>query len=163
IIAVASYRLARGTNKRDPLLWGVFATLFLATVLTGAELAALFILAGVVQLLVRAWPGRSRAAVIIAAALAGCALIWALERFLLPVYFSTILPAPWFRRHRDNLQLRAFAAGSTAAASDAIAWAVLVLGRRAVIDIPTALVALLGLVLLWRFRVQEPYLVAGAG
>jgi len=35
----------------------------------------------------------------------------------LPVYIFTILPAPWFRRHRENPQLRAFVAGATAAAS----------------------------------------------
>ena len=39
IIAIAAYRLARGTNKRDPLLWGIFAALFGATAAAGAELA----------------------------------------------------------------------------------------------------------------------------
>ena len=81
----------------------------------------------------------------------------------LPVYFFTILPAPWFRRHRDNPQLRAFVAGTTAAASGAIAGAVVVLARRAIVDVPTAAVALVGLALLWRFRVQEPFVVVGAG
>src|SRR6266508_966477 len=41
-----------------------------------------------------------------------------------PVYVLTVVPAPWFKRHRDNLQLRAFAAGATAAATGAIAGAV---------------------------------------
>ncbi|TAJ16411.1 MAG: chromate transporter, partial [Dehalococcoidia bacterium] len=36
IIAMAAYRLGVGTNKRDPLLWGVFAALFAATVWSGA-------------------------------------------------------------------------------------------------------------------------------
>ncbi|MCC6237282.1 MAG: chromate efflux transporter [Dehalococcoidia bacterium] len=256
IIAVASYRLARGTNKRDPLLWGVFGALLLATVWSGAELAALFLLAGLVLVLVRAWPGLARGAAITGAVLAGGVLIFALERFLggaggaggeggvllqillfftkagsfvfgsglaiipflqqgvvrdfgwltehqfldavavalitpgpvvitvafigylvagvagaclaavgifLPVYFFTILPAPWFQRHRDNPQLRAFVSGTTAAASGAIAGAVLLLGQRALFDIPTVVIALVGLVLIWRFRVQEPYLVVGSG
>jgi chromate transporter len=56
---------------------------------------------------------------------------WHAVGIFLPVYFFTIVPAPWFRRHRDNPQLRAFAAGATAAASGAIAGAVVVLGRGA--------------------------------
>ena len=75
----------------------------------------------------------------------------------------TVLPAPWFRRHRDNPQLKAFVAGTTAAASGAIAGAVVVLAQRAIIDVPTAAIAAAGLVLLWRFRLQEPYLVLLAG
>src|SRR5688572_22089844 len=71
IIAIAAYRLARGTNKRDPLLWGIFAALFLATAISGVELAALFILAGLVATVVRAWPGPRRGALIVAACVAG--------------------------------------------------------------------------------------------
>ena len=32
IIAIAAYKLARSTNKRDPLLWGIFAVLTAVTV-----------------------------------------------------------------------------------------------------------------------------------
>ena len=32
IIAIAAYRLARGTNKRDPVLWGIFGVMLVATV-----------------------------------------------------------------------------------------------------------------------------------
>ena len=81
----------------------------------------------------------------------------------LPVYFFTIVPAPWFKRHRDHPQLRAFAAGATAASSGAIAGAVLVLGRRAIVDGPTAIVAGVSLILLLRSRVAEPLVVVGAG
>jgi chromate transporter len=56
IIAIAAYKLARTTNKRDPLLWGIFAVLFVVTVLAKAELAACFILAGSLVLVVRAPP-----------------------------------------------------------------------------------------------------------
>lgn len=256
IIAIAAYRLGVGTNKRDPLLWGVFATLFGATVWSGAELAVLFILAGLLVALVRAWPGAARGLTLVAVCAGGAALIWAVERSLLqadttdgdahvlvdillfftkagafvfgsglaiipflregvvndfhwlneqqfldavavalvtpgpvvitvafigylvagvagacvaaagiflPVYFFTILPAPWFKRHRDNRQLKAFVSGTTAAASGAIGGAVVLLAQRAIIDVPTAVIGLVGLALLWRFRVREPYLVAGAG
>ena len=81
----------------------------------------------------------------------------------LPVYVFTIIPAPWFRRHRENPQLRAFVSGATAAATGAIAGAVVVLGQRALFDIPTVLIAIISLGLLWRFKLTEPVLVAGAG
>jgi chromate transporter len=256
IITVAAYRLARGANKRDPVLWGIFGVMLVATVWAQAELAALFILAGLLVMAQRAWPGL-RGGLLLIAAGALCILgIWGLETFLLgaettmgresvltqillffskagafvfgsglaivpflqqgvvhdlgwlsdhqfldavavamitpgpvvitvafigylvagtagaivaaigiflPVYLFTIVPAPWFRRHRENPQLQAFAAGATAAASGAIAGAVVVLGQRAIYDFPTAAIGLIGLVLLWRFRLQEPLLVAAAG
>src|SRR5215211_2625328 len=80
-----------------------------------------------------------------------------------PVYVLTVVPAPWFKRHRDNAQLKAFTDGATAAASGAIAGAVIVLAQRAIVDVPTALIASVGFVLLWRFKVPEPLLVVAAG
>ncbi len=81
----------------------------------------------------------------------------------LPAYVLTIVPAPWFKRHRDNAQLRAFVQGATAAATGAIAGAVIVLGLRSIYDIPTALIGLVTLGLLWRFKLQEPIVVMAAG
>ena len=81
----------------------------------------------------------------------------------LPVYVFTIIPAPWFMRHRDNAQLKAFSDGATAAATGAIAGAVVVLGQRAIFDIPTAVIALVSLGVLWRFKLPEPLLVVAAG
>jgi chromate transporter len=54
--------------------------------------------------------------------------------------------------------------GVTAAAIGAIAGAVIVLGRRAIIDLPTAILALAALLLLWKSprRIPEPIIVAGA-
>src|SRR5215203_5073423 len=80
-----------------------------------------------------------------------------------PVWVLTVIPAPWFVRHRNNAQLRAFSDGATAAASGAIAGAVVVLGQRAIIDIPTAAIGLVSLAVLWRFKVPEPLLVVAAG
>src|SRR5215210_5591044 len=82
IITVAAYRLARGTNKRDPLLWTVFVVMLVATAWTGTELATLFLLAGLLVLLVRAWPGARPAVALSVAAVAAAALIMALERTL---------------------------------------------------------------------------------
>ena len=56
IIVIAAYKLARGTNQRDPLLWGIFAVLLALTVATQSELAIAFILAGLLVLLAKAPP-----------------------------------------------------------------------------------------------------------
>ncbi|MFN0070892.1 MAG: chromate transporter [Chloroflexota bacterium] len=81
----------------------------------------------------------------------------------LPVYFFTIVPAPWFKRHRDNPQLKAFVNGATAAATGAISGAVVVLAQRAIFDLPTAAIALVSLGVLWRFKPPEPVVVLAAG
>ena len=256
IIAIAAQRLARGTNKRDPLLWTVFALMLVVTAWTGTELGPLFLVAGLTALLRRAWPGYRRAALLITVCLFGALLISGVEYVLdrshtmageqpvllqilvfftkagsfvfgsglaivpflqqgvvhdfgwlneqqfldavavalvtpgpvvitvafigylvagpagatlaavgifLPVYVVTIVPAPWFKRHRHHPELRAFADGATAAASGAIAGAVLVLGRQAIVDAPTAVVAVVSLLLMLRLRVPEPLVVVGAG
>jgi chromate transporter len=78
-----------------------------------------------------------------------------------PIYLGVVVPGRWFVRHRDHPQVAAFVKGATAAAAGAIAGATVVLTRQAVIDLPTALIALLSLGLLWRFKVPEPLIVLG--
>lgn len=256
IIAIAAYKLARSTNRRDPLLWSVFALLTIVTIWAQAELAEFFIIAGLAVLFCRAWPGWQHGLLM---ALGGAAMglaIWSIEAWLrqsgaadhsadllaqififftkagafvfgsglaivpflqqgvvqqfhwlnehqfldavavamitpgpvvitvafigflvaglsgavsasigifLPVYLFTILPAPWFKRHRDNPQLKAFVDGATAAATGAITGAVVVLGMRAITDLPTAIITLVSLALLWRYKVSEPVLVTVSG
>lgn len=46
IIAIAAYKLSRLTNKRDPVLWGIAVLLCVVTAVAGAEIAWLFIAAG---------------------------------------------------------------------------------------------------------------------
>lgn len=245
IIAIAAYRLARTSNRRDPLRWGIFVALFVATVLAQAELGELFIAAGLLTIIIRAPPDflrRSRrgtaallplgvaaanpppevlltlflffakaSAFVFGSGLAivpflyqtvvrqeqwltehqfldavavaiitpgpvvitvafigyivagfGGATVAALGMFL-PTYLLTVVPLPWFRRYRDQPQLRAFVAGATAAATGAIAGAVVVLGQRAITDLPTVLVALASLGVLWRWRVPEPLLIIVVG
>jgi chromate transporter len=81
----------------------------------------------------------------------------------LPVYIFTIVPAPWFKRHRDNLQLKAFVDGATAAATGAITGAVIVLAMRAITDWPTATIALVSFAVLWRYKISEPIIVTVSG
>jgi chromate transporter len=81
----------------------------------------------------------------------------------LPVYLFVVIPAPYFERYAKNQKLAAFVDGVTAAATGAIAGAVIVLGRRAIIDLPTVAIAIGALVLLLRFKIREPILIALAG
>ena len=47
IVAIASVKLARTTNKRDPLLWAIAAGVCAVTVIAGAEIVWLFLAAGI--------------------------------------------------------------------------------------------------------------------
>lgn len=81
-----------------------------------------------------------------------------------PCYLFTVLPAPYFRRFSKNMAVKGFVDGVSAAATGAIAGAAFVLGRRAIFDIPTLLIATVALVLSMRFKkLQEPLLIAAAG
>lgn len=81
IIAIAAYKLARSTNRRDPLLWGIFVALGVATVWLQAELAELFIAAGLLVVVARARPAPAALARILTAGAlaAGGALV--MQRF----------------------------------------------------------------------------------
>ena len=256
IIAIAAYKLARSTNKRNPLLWGIFLVLTIVTAWSQSELAEFFILAGLITLIFQAWPGWKPGILMTLGAIAVGAVVWLMEAWLgqastggnsgnvlteiflfftkagafvfgsglaivpflhqgvvqqfgwlnehqfldavavamitpgpvvitvafigflvaglagavmasigifLPVYVFTVIPAPWFKRHRDNPQLKAFVDGATAAATGAITGAVIVLGLRAITDIPTALIALVSFAVLWRCKIGEPILVTISG
>src|SRR5213079_419866 len=81
----------------------------------------------------------------------------------LPCYFFTIFPAPYFKKYGKRPGIVSFVDGVTAAAIGAISGAVIVLGRRSIYDVPTALLAVATLVLLWRFKkLPEPLLIAAA-
>ncbi|MBN3835467.1 chromate transporter [Burkholderia sp. Ac-20344] len=81
----------------------------------------------------------------------------------LPCYLFTVLPAPYFKKYGKLPAILAFVDGVTAAAVGAIAGSVIVLAKRSIVDVPTALVAIATIVLLVRFKkLSEPLLVAGA-
>jgi len=90
------------------------------------------------------------------ASLAACGIF-------VPVYFFVVIPAPWYRKYGSTPGIAAFVEGVTAAAIGAITGAVYVIGRGAVRDIPTALVALGSLLILIYTRIPEPLLVCAAG
>jgi chromate transporter len=80
----------------------------------------------------------------------------------LPVYLIVLLLAPSYQRWAKNPQLNAFVRGVTAAATGAIAGAVIVLARRSVYDLPTVLICAVSLGVLFRWKVPEPVLIACA-
>lgn len=83
----------------------------------------------------------------------------ALATFL-PCYLFTIIPAPYFKKYAKRPDLAAFVGGVTAAATGAITGAVVVLGRRSISDVPTALLAIATVILLFTTRrIKEPVLV----
>ena len=91
------------------------------------------------------------------------ALLAAVAVFL-PCYLFTIIPARYFRRAVDHPQVKAFVEGVTAAATGAIVGAAVVLGRRAIFDVPTALIAVATLLcVVYVRRVPEPALIVAAG
>lgn len=247
VIVIAAYKLARSTNKRDPLQWIIFCVLMAVTIFAEAEIAWLFILAGLIGIFIRARPNWLRMhcwvlyllpllqpATVTAGPASGSLLQillffiksgafvfgsglaivpflykgvvqqfgWLNERqfidavavamitpgpvvitvafigylvaglpgattaaigIFLPVYLLTVIPAPWFKHHRDNAQLKAFVQGATAAATGALSGAVVVLAKRAIFDIPTAGIALASFAVLWRFKLPEPVIVLLSG
>lgn len=77
----------------------------------------------------------------------------------LPVYLVVVLLAPSYKRWARNPTLRAFVSGVTAAATGAIAGAVVVLARRSIYDVPTLIIAALSLSLLIRWKLPEPAII----
>jgi chromate transporter len=97
------------------------------------------------------------------------ATVAAIATFL-PCYLFTVIPAPYFRKHGKRPGIVAFVDGVTAAAVGAIAGAVVVLGRRTLLesgwspDITKCAICIVTLVLLLRFKkLPEPLVVLGAG
>ena len=77
-----------------------------------------------------------------------------------PCYLFTVIPAPYFKKYGKRPGIRAFVDGITAAAIGAIAGAVIVLGRRSIQDVPTALICIAVIaVLLLVKKVQEPLII----
>jgi chromate transporter len=96
------------------------------------------------------------------------ATVAALATFL-PCYFFTIIPAPYFKKYGARPGIKAFVDGVTAAAIGAITGAVVVLGRRTILDdgwtpeFPKVIVMAATLALLASGKkVPEPLIVLGS-
>ena len=81
-----------------------------------------------------------------------------------PCYLFVIIPAPYYNRVAGNRSIKAFVDGVSAAAAGAIGGAAIVLGRRAISDIPTILIAVVTLaVLTYVKKLPEPLVIVAAG
>ncbi|HZV65951.1 MAG TPA: chromate transporter [Telluria sp.] len=90
------------------------------------------------------------------------ASVAALATFI-PCYLFTVIPAPYFKKYGKLPGVLAFVDGITAAAIGAITGSVIVIARRSIVDIPTTLIAVVTIALLWKFKkLQEPVVVAAA-
>jgi len=82
----------------------------------------------------------------------------------LPTYLFVVIPAPYYKRYARNLKIKAFVDGITASATGAIAGAAFVLGKRAIIDVPTVLIALVTFGILFKTKkIPEPIVILLAG
>ena len=70
---------------------------------------------------------------------------------------------PWLKRNRDNPQLKSFVQGATASATGALTGAVIILGQRAIYDLPTAGIAVVSFLLLWKLKLPEPLVIFLSG
>jgi chromate transporter len=243
IIARSALKLTKLTLGKDKLLWAIFAVLAISTAWTSREIIWLFLLGGIVNLVVTAFPSRLPARSTVSLLFApgtigmfglsgpllqifvyfakagmfvfgsGLAVVpflyggvvqghhWLSDRqfvdavavamitpgpvvitvafigylvagvagatvaalgIFLPVYLIVVLLAPSYKKWAKNPQLNAFVRGVTAAATGAIAGAVIVLARRSVYDLPTVLICAVSLAVLFRWKVPEPALIACA-
>lgn len=90
------------------------------------------------------------------------ATVAALATFL-PWYLFTVVPAPYFKKYGKLPGVVAFVDGITAAAIGAIAGSVVVIAKRTLVDLPSAGLALVTILILWKFKkLQEPVVVAAA-
>jgi chromate transporter len=241
IIARSAFKLTRLTLGKDRLLWAIFAVLAISTAVTSQEIIWLVVLGGVVALVAKTCPLRTRTntaaciflgagsflphssllieiflyftkagmfvfgsglavvpflyggvvqghhwltpqqfvdAVAVAMITPGPVVItvafigylvagWAgataaAAGIFFPVYLVVVVLAPSYKRWSKNPQLSAFVRGVTAAATGAIAGSVIVLARRSIYDLPTAIIAAASLAILFRWKVPEPAIIAVA-
>jgi chromate transporter len=81
----------------------------------------------------------------------------------LPCYLFTVIPAPYFHRIAKNKPVKAFVEGITAAVVGALVGAVIIIAKKSITDIPTALIAIATIfALLYIKKIQEPYIILAA-
>lgn len=245
IVALSAIRLARTTVGSDRRMWIIFGAVAVITVITRAEMAVLFVIAGIIGVLLyyppKNWkkPGNVVIGLLSVPALAGISVTmpillelggffvkagaftfgsglaivpflhqgvvlhhgWLNERqFLdavavgiitpgpvvitaafvgylvaglwgavvaatgvfLPVYLFVLLIGRYIVRYREKPALKGFIKGATSAASGAIAGASVILAQGSIIDMQTAIIGIVSLLILWRFKLPEPLLIGVA-
>jgi len=78
----------------------------------------------------------------------------------LPSFLLILIAAPLLARHRGNPNVQGFVKGAYAAAIGTILGACILLGRIAIGDWLTVLIAIVSLAILFRWKVSNPLLIA---
>jgi chromate transporter len=81
----------------------------------------------------------------------------------LPPFLMVVLFAPWIIRYRKHPVVVGFTKGATAAAAGAIVGAAAVIATQVIVDVPTAIIFVAALTVLWRTKLPEPLIVGAAG
>jgi chromate transporter len=81
----------------------------------------------------------------------------------LPSFLFVLIAAPLLARHRGNPNVQGFVKGAYGAAIGTILGACILLGRIAIGDWLTALIAVVSLAILFRWKVSNPLLIAATG
>jgi chromate transporter len=90
------------------------------------------------------------------------AAVAALATFL-PCFLFTVILAPYFKRISKNNSIKAFVDGITASVIGALVGSVIIIATRSIIDIPTAIIAIVAmLTLIYIRKVQEPCVIMAA-
>ena len=80
-----------------------------------------------------------------------------------PSFILVLVAAPLLARHRGNLNVQGFVKGAYAAAIGTILGACILLGKIAIGDWLTAIIGLASLAVLFRWKVNNPLLIAATG
>src|SRR2546425_1172719 len=163
LILHSCYRLTK-LGMKDWIEWALAAAAFLITVAVQAEVAvAMGMLRPGPVVITSTFVGY-----LVAARLSGSQLdgLWgaiaATVGIFLPSFLFILIVAPILMRYRTNPNVQGFIKGAYAAAIGTILGACVLLGRIAIGDWLTALIALVSLVVLFRWKVSNPLLVAAA-
>jgi len=90
------------------------------------------------------------------------AAVAALATFL-PCFLFTVLPAPYFHKYGKHPSIKAFVDGITSAVVGALAGSVIVIAIRTIKDIPTAVIALVTIIVLLKTKkIKEPHIILAA-
>jgi chromate transporter len=80
----------------------------------------------------------------------------------LPVYLFVLFIGRYILRYREHPALQGFVKGATAAATGAIAGASVILAEKSIIDVKTAIIGVVSLAVLWKWKVPELVVIAAA-
>jgi len=87
------------------------------------------------------------------------ASVAALATFL-PCFLFTVVLAPSFKKIAKNHSIKAFVDGITASVIGALVGSVIIIGTRSIIDIPTAIIAIVTVLgLIYVKKLQEPHII----